>query len=226
MLGAATKVKPRKLRKMKKDRTAPGAVLRIVFRGLLSGYAVGNSRGNGNTKILVLVGLHHQQKPKNQPSQPDEPAESDHRTKPGDSPENAADDSQPDAKHGEPAENHNRLRRLEFHPRPLVDQQKNNPTQPAQHVAQQASNIFLYSLSGRRSSNRWRTDRYRGRGRSRSLICAAFRTERRRTGFLTTCFAECHWVPPGLQLRGSVTKSCQPGNRYSFPHRSDQTLRE
>ena len=61
-------------------------------------------------------------------------------------------DSSPNSHHHQPAKHHDRLRGMKFHQRPLVDQQKDDPRHPAQHVAQQARHILRQTFT-----RRWRS---------------------------------------------------------------------
>src|SRR3989442_563765 len=157
---------------------------------LLASDSVSNPGSNRNAKTFVLVSLHHQEDPQDQAYESQQQPDHRPQTESNDSAKHPTGDRQPDSENRQAPKDNNRLRRLKFNPRALIDQQEDDSGKPPKRVTEQSSNIFLKPF-GRRSGSGHRCSNC-------TLAGAALRTERSSPDFLTTRFTECHEVPPGL----------------------------
>src|SRR6266702_3064657 len=149
-----------------------------------------NSGSNRNAESFVLVSLDHQENPQHQANQSQQQPDHRPQTESNDSTKHPTGDRQPDSENRQATKDNNRLRRVKFNPRALIDQQEDDSRKPPKRVTEQSSNIFLKPL-GRRSRSGYRCSNC-------TLACASLRTERSSPDFLTTRFTECHGVPPGF----------------------------
>src|SRR6266550_7858942 len=128
-------------------RACTGMAAATRRRILLPKEALCDSCRDRHLKLFALIGFYHEEDPENESNQADqaiqrgrepETAEpSQHET----GPETEKDTSY-NADHKQPAENDHGLRGMKPHVRPLVDQEKDDPRDPAEDVAQQSRNVF------------------------------------------------------------------------------------
>jgi hypothetical protein len=189
--------------------------------------ASSNSSRNRNLKSLALVCSDHQHKPgyqSNQAKYPRDQSMKGPETKVSTTHEGK---NQHHSDHEQSPENHDRLRRMEAHERPLVNKQKDDPSEPSQEVAQKTGHILLQA-AGRRASGIWRIRRRRcigiwrctgiwgrigiRRWNSRSSDCrSTLRTERNTVIYVGTALAaKSHFLPAFRPDQGIKAQICLP----------------
>src|SRR5206468_10339237 len=113
-----------------------------------------------------------------------------HETETQQSADRATHDGERDLHYCQPTEYRDRLGSVEPDPRTFIDQQEDDPCDPAREITQQPRNIFSEAFRGCSDSNR-------AASRHRNLIGPTFWTETRASNFLTARRTKGHDVLPG-----------------------------
>src|SRR5271165_140126 len=103
---------------------------------LLTCDSIRDRAGDRQLEQFMLERLDHQQYPENKSGNSHADGEYSEGAVADEPAGHPAHEDEPDPNYGESAKNNNGLRGMKLHKRPLVDQQKNDPREPAEYVAQ------------------------------------------------------------------------------------------
>ena len=122
---------------------------------MLAGELVGEAGGDGDAEQLALIGLDHANDPEDHGHEPEGEMQQSQNSEHAHAAEDRAEveEDQKDADDLQAAESDDGLGGVKADERPLVDEEKNQASDPAKDVAEQAGYVFLHT-SGRSAGGR------------------------------------------------------------------------